>query len=258
MSDPTPHENAVAALDAYEASAFPDYPAGHRGEPAGVDAALRGLLTDLMAYADRCGVDFNQALTAAAQVYDDEIAEACAYAKGDEVRLRFGDGRSGTVTAVRDDDIYQVHVPGEKEPRLLRPVELEDAEPFAVALRGGPVSRAQDAEKLLVDLGVRIYAGEHDGPPPDVADYTERDTLAAALAGWSGTPQAELQRALGPRIVLAYADTVRPITGRDLGPGPLAFTGFPHDITQGVQPAEPGPNRTIPHHPGQQQRPAQP
>jgi hypothetical protein len=76
------YENAAAAMDAYADKAFPGHPIAHRDNPVIGDAWLRGLLSDLLHYADRNKIDFREAFAAARQIHADEVADGQVHPPG--------------------------------------------------------------------------------------------------------------------------------------------------------------------------------
>jgi hypothetical protein len=191
MTEPTNAERARRAALAVDAIRMAD-----GRERASAGDAVTELLTCLRHYADRCGIDFGETLTASRRAYTAHRGnEEHAYRVGQEVQLRDTVVLSpalaslptrGVVAAlypgVLSLQTYAIRFPGEVNAMPFTGSEIEPAPPFpAVRAYQGTMRSLVDAEHALIRTAARIKVNGLSGVRPARSDIHDRRLLATAL-----------------------------------------------------------------------------
>ena len=191
IGEPTNADRAAHAAQALEAFVAAD----GRAQLSGA-SAMAALITGLVHYADRHGIDFGPVLAASNNSYVAQRGnEEHPYRVGQEVQIRAATvlGPSlksmptrGVVAGLYPGGIgpqmYAVRFPGEVNAMPFTGSEIEPAPPFQpVRTRQGIVHSLVDGEDLLVSAAVRIKLDELRKAKPDRADIKDRDLLATVL-----------------------------------------------------------------------------
>jgi hypothetical protein len=191
MTEPTNAERARRAARAVEA-----FRAANGHEQRSADDGVTGLLASLRHFADRHGIDFDEALTASGRAYADQRrSEEHPYHVGQEVQLRdtavLGPSLAtlptrGVVVALYPGGLsqqtYAIRFPGEVNAMPFIGSEIEPAPPFPpVWTSQGTVRSLAGAEDALIRTAARIQVHRVSGTRPDRTDIRDRRLLAAAL-----------------------------------------------------------------------------
>lgn len=191
MTEPANAERARRAARALEAFRNAT---GH--ERLSADDVVPGLLTGLRHFADRQGIDFDEALTASSRTYAvQRRSEEHPYQVGQEVQIRDGAVLSpslatlptrGVVAALYPGSVrpqtYAIRFPGKLNAMPFLGSEIEPAPPFPpVRTRQGTVRSLADAEEALVRTAARIRIDGLSGGRPARSDVQDRQLLATAL-----------------------------------------------------------------------------
>jgi hypothetical protein len=191
MTEPTNGERArraALAVDAFRASD------GH-GRMSTEDVVTE-LLTCLRQYADRYGIDVDEALAAASRAYTAQRGnEEHAYRVGQEAQLRNGVVLSPALTTLPSLGVvaalylgglspqaYAIRFPGEVNAMPFIGSEIEPGPPFPpIRTSQGTVRSLNDAEDALIRTATRIRMDRLIGVRAAGSDTRDQRLLAAAL-----------------------------------------------------------------------------
>ena len=201
--------------------------------PGGDQDRLSGLLCGLMHYAERRGLSFPDALSAARQEHG---RQRTTYLPGNAVRRAGSSWRTpapgdppltGEVLRARPGRPAEYEVDFITSREWLPETALAPASPFpAVTTEYGTFSSAHVARRCLeraVDEIERDYLDQHRAPGSGLA--RDLDTLLTALSGWSGLGRDTLLRPLSK--VVAEMDGQLIAGAADVHPAALAALSAP-------------------------------
>jgi hypothetical protein len=214
--------------------------------PGGDQDRLSGLLTGLMHYAERRGLTFEDALTAARQEFR---RQQTAYMPGNAVRCArsrwhtpAADGQPiiGEVISARPGQPAEYLVDFMTSREWIREPELTPGPQFpAVTTAHGTLSTAYAARHLVEGIIREAETAYHDDRLWGSDAIIDLDAVLAALSGWSGLRRDTLLQTFGEVIsekdgmLIAGALTDHPIG--------LAAASAPITLCD----ATPGPNATV-------------
>ncbi|MFF0521529.1 hypothetical protein ACFYTC_22705 [Actinomadura nitritigenes] len=274
-------EYGAAALDAFQALFEQTEHLDHRTNARDARELISDLLIDLMHYAERRGIEYNDIAAQAQAYYDIERGNPDAFAIGSTVQLEgpaaheavlLGQPTRGTVTGVyvtpQNQTEYYVHFLGQTTNQPVLPADLEPAPPFPTTTTNQSIVRdALKAEQLLVDTATRIALADVHNQPPSRDDLHDHRALLDALTTWNNMPERNVTDLLLSKVAdhltttePGNATTAPPAAAArkptaHLSPAQLAAQAFPvalaDGITTGQKPAmtrkpRPGPTPPAP------------
>lgn len=266
-------EFGAAALDAFQALFEQTEHLDHRTSAKDARELIGDLLVDLMHYAERRGIEFNDIAAEAQAYYDTERDNPDAFAIGSTVQLEgpaadeavlLGQPTRGSVTGVlvsyQGQTEYYVRFLGHNENQAVLAANLEPAPPFpATPTAKGVVNDPLKAEQLLVETATRIALADVDGRQPAQDDLRDHRTLLDALTSWNDMDERNVTDLLLSKVAdhlratapngLPDAPVRQPST--DLTPAQLAAQAFPVPLAEGIQDSHEPPT----HPPSPPQRP---
>ena len=230
--------------------------------PGTDQARLADLLRDLHHYADRRGLNFDDALTAARRDYE---GQRTAYQPGDTIRLggRFSDAAAasgfplvGEIIKARPGRLpgYQVEFITRRQ--WISEPDLEAAPRFPdIATRFGQVSSAYVARWCVIKTARQVEGAFARGSSPEAEDIRDLAGLLDALSRWSGIARPALLRSFSEVIgekdgqLLAQAPGRNPVTLAALDtPRPVGMSrqadARPSPVSAEVTPLRPAARRS--------------
>ncbi|OLT31879.1 hypothetical protein BJF79_08780 [Actinomadura sp. CNU-125] len=259
MADAGPEEYAEFAatiLDTFQELFEETGHLQHRTNDAHAHELISDLLVDLMHYADRRGLDFDDILGDSQAYFLTEQQQANVFAIGTAVQLEgptakeailLGRPTRGAVTGmfVPDHGIpeYHVHFIGDRSSESVVAADLEPAPPFPpTTTTAGVIDFPLRAERALLDATTRIALADVQNVRPSTDDVRDHRALLASFASWTGMEPRSITDLLLSRISerLPAPEPQRPRD--DLSPGRLAAQGFPTPITQRLKEGVRGPS----------------
>jgi hypothetical protein len=268
-------EFGAAALDAFQALFEQTEHLDHRTHDQDARELISDLLVDLMHYAERRALEFNDIAAQAQAYYDTERDNPNAFAIGSTVQLQgpaaheailLGQPTRGSVTGVyvsqQGQTQYYVHFLGENKNRPVLAADLEPAPAFpATPTTHGLVSDPLRAEQLLVETATRIAQADVHGTQPSSYDLQEHRSLLDALTTWNDMHERNVtdlllskvaghmnSRDADPAVQATPGEPTAPLTQAQLAtqafPVPLA-DGLAED-RQSPMPRPPGPQHGSP------------
>ncbi|MWA02324.1 hypothetical protein F8568_022545 [Actinomadura sp. LD22] len=253
-------EFGAAALDSFQALFEQTEHLDHRTNDEDARELISDLLVDLMHYAERRGIEFNDIAAEAQAYYDTERDNPNAFAIGSTVQLEgpaadeailLGQPTRGTVTGVlvseQGQTEYYVHFLGQTQNQPVLAADLEPARPFPTTpTNQGDVHDPLKAEQLLVDAATRIAAADVHSRAPSQDDLRDHQTLLAALTTWNDMHERNVTDLLLNRVAehlnaAELDDTTKPApraataesTAR-LTPAQLAAQAFPVPLADSI------------------------
>ncbi|GAA0284467.1 hypothetical protein GCM10009527_095690 [Actinomadura nitritigenes] len=253
-------EFGAAALDAFQALFEQTEHLDHRTNDKDARELISDLLVDLMHYAERRGIEFNDIAAQAQAYYDTERDNPNAFAIGSAVQLEgpaahevilLGQPTRGTVTGVlvsqQGQTEYYVHFLGQTQNQSVLAADLEPAPPFPTTPTSqGVVHDPLKAEQLLVNSATRIAMADVHSRAPDQDDLRDQQTLLAALTTWNDMHERNVTDLLLSRVAehldaAELDDTTKPpppaptaeSTAR-LTPAQLAAQAFPVPLADSI------------------------
>jgi len=256
LSEAGPEEFAefgAAALDFFQNLFEQTAHFDHRGDDDHARELLGDLLIDLMHYAERRNLEFNDILAQAQSHYLGEQQTETVFSIGSTVQLQgpvaegallVGQPTRGTVTGFLVQEHgptqYYVHFLGEPSNRSLIAADLEPAPPFPAApITGGVITDPLRAEKSLVETMTRVGQAETEGVQPKASDLRDQQVLLDAVVTWNDMDERNVTDLLLAQVAsrLPGADPQNrpepPTPGR-LTPSQLAAQAFPVPLGQGL------------------------
>ncbi|QKG20094.1 hypothetical protein [Actinomadura verrucosospora] len=249
-------EFGAAALDAFQALFEQTEHLDHRTNSQDARELLSELLVDLMHYAERRGLEFNDIVAQAQAYYEIERGNPNGFAIGSSVQLEgpaaheavlLGQPTRGSITGVyvspQNQTEYYVHFLGQTTNQAVLPADLEPAPPFpATSTNQGVVHDPLKAEQLLVETATRIALADVHGRQPAPDDLHDHRTLVDALTTWNDMHERNVTDLLLSRVAehlgTAEADTTTkapsPVPTARLTPGQLAAQAFPVPLADGI------------------------
>jgi hypothetical protein len=235
-------------------------------EPGTDRARLADLLRDLHHYADRRGLDFDDALTTARRDYEDQRT---TYQPGDAIRLagRSSDAAAaggfplvGEIVKARPGHVPEYQMEFITRRQWIGEPYLEAAPRFPdVATRFGQVSSAHVARWCFIHAARQVEEALSRGSNPEAGDIRDLARLLDELSRWSGIARPALLRSFSEVIgekdgrLVAQAPGQNPVTLAALdAPGPLGMSlragARPSPLSAEVTPLRPAaarsPNRS--------------
>ncbi|SNS76000.1 hypothetical protein [Actinomadura mexicana] len=255
-------EFGAAALDSFQALFEETEHLDHRSNDVHARELLGDLLIDLMHYAQRRGLEFNDVLAQANGHYLSERNSSDVYAIGSVVQLEgpaadeaalLGRPTRGGVTGIyvpHDGPTeYYVRFLGEPGSHSILATELAEASTFPdTSTTKGIISDPFLAEDALVEVMTRIGRADLHGIPPNQDDLNDRHALLEALVAWNGMDTRDVTDLLLAQVEqrLTTSQAEIPVTDKALSPGRLAAQDFPIPLEQGLTEHRPG-THTTPH-----------
>lgn len=227
MTEPANADRAAHAAQALEAFTAADGPA--RFSTADT---MTELVTGLVHYADRHGINFGQVLAASSEAYTRQRgAEEHPYRVGQEVRLREGVVLSpslatlptrGMVVALypgrQGPQNYAIRFPGEVNAMPFTGSEIEPAPPFQpVRTRQGIVRSLAEAEDVLISTAARIRISQLTKARPAGPDTRDRRLLATALGEMCNLSPDDMLRQVEIRVTAKVQENLASRAASDLG-----------------------------------------
>ncbi|WP_433234817.1 hypothetical protein [Actinomadura nitritigenes] len=249
-------EFGAAALDAFQALFEQTEHLDHRANDEDARELMGDLLVDLMHYAERRGIEFNDIAAEAQAYYDTERDNPNAFAIGSTVQLEgpavdeavlLGQPTRGSVTGVlvseQGQTEYYVRFLGRNENQAVLAADLEPAPPFpATSTAKGVVNDPLKAEQLLVETATRIASADVSGRQPTQDDLRDHRILLDALMSWNDMDERTVTDLLLSKVAgqlgvtepsgLLGASVRQPST--DLTPAQLAAQAFPVPLAKGI------------------------
>jgi hypothetical protein len=247
-------EYAASALDSFQNLFEQNAHRDHRTDDLFAGELIGDLLTDLMHYADRRGLDFGRIAKAAHDDFLREQPEAPALTIGSAVRLT---GTAAQEAALADQPLrgsitglvitdqgatdFYVRRLGDPRSRRFGEDDLAPAEPFpSVPTRDGIVDHPLKAEKLLIDTALQTALSGTEQP----FDLHDHQALLTALATWNGLDEQSTRDLLLAEVEQEIDRAPEP-DAEVRNPGALAAQGFPSAM--GVPHRAPAPSRAATH-----------
>lgn len=227
MTEPTNADRAAQAAQALEAFAAAEGPA----RLSAADA-MAELVTGLVHYADRHGINFGQVLAASSDAYTlQRRAEEHPYSVGQEVRLRDAAVLSpslatlptrGVVAALypggHGPQAYAIRFPGEVNAMPFTGSEIEPAPPFQpVRTRQGIVRSLAEAEDVLISTAARIRVYQLRKARPAGPDTGDLRLLATALGETCDLAPEDMLRQVEIRVTARVQEDLASLAASDLG-----------------------------------------
>ncbi|MFF0523493.1 hypothetical protein ACFYTC_32740 [Actinomadura nitritigenes] len=249
-------EFGAAALDSFQALFEQTEHLDHRANDQDARELISDLLVDLMHYAERRGIEFNDIAAEAQAYYDTERDNPNAFAIGSTVQLEgpaadeaflLGQPTRGSVAGVliseQGQTEYYVRFLGHNENRAVLAADLEPAPPFPeTPTAKGVVNDPLKAEQILVETATRIALADVAGRQPTQDDLRDHLTLLDALTSWNDMDERNVTDLLLSKVAdhmgatepngLPDAPVRQPST--DLTPAQLAAQGFPVPLAKGI------------------------
>jgi hypothetical protein len=248
-------EFGAAALDSFQALFEQTEHLDHRANDQDARELISDLLVDLMHYAERRGIEFNDIAAEAQAYYDTERDNPNAFAIGSMVQLEgpaadeavlLGQPTRGSVAGIlvseQGQTEYYVRFLGHNENRAVLAADLEPAPPFPeTPTAKGVVNDPLKAEQLLVETAARIALADADRQPTQ-DDLRDHRTLLDALTSWNDMDERNVTDLLLSKVADHMGATkpnglpdapVRP-PSIDLTPAQLAAQGFPVPLAKGI------------------------
>lgn len=246
-------EFGAEALDAYQALFEETAHLDHRTDDHHACELIGDLLLDLMHYAERRGLEFDDVLAQAEADYLLERPDARVFPIGTAVEL---DGPAaheaillglptrasvtGVLVPLTGPTQYYVRFLGETTNRPVIAADLRPAPPFpATPTTAGVITDPLRAEDHLIRTLTRIDAAHTRGDQPPAGLRADRDSLLDALTTWNNMDERSIIDLLASKIAkqLAADEELQPTQGATLPcgpttPGQLANQGFPKPLTQ--------------------------
>ncbi|NDU73844.1 hypothetical protein GWI34_14525 [Actinomadura sp. DSM 109109] len=255
-------EFGAAALDSFQALFEETEHLDHRSDDVHARELLGDLLIDLMHYAQRRGLEFNDILAQAHGHYLSETDSPDVYAIGSTVELQgpeageatlLGRPTRGGVTGIyvphSGPTEYYVHFLGEPDSRTVLAADLKEAAPFpTVTTTKGVIDDPLMAEEAIVGAMTRIGRADLTGVPPHQDDLNDHQVLLDALMVWNGMDTRDVTDLLLARVEqrLNASQAGASAAGEALSPGQLAAQAFPIPLAQGLTAHRPGTCATSP------------
>ncbi|MFB4298457.1 hypothetical protein [Actinomadura sp. NTSP31] len=249
-------EFGAAALDAFQALFEQTEHLDHRTDDQDARELIGDLLIDLMHYAERRGIEFNDIAAEAQAYYDTERDNPNAYAIGSTVQLQgpaaheavlLGQPTRGSVTGIfvshQGQTEYYVRTLGQTKNQPVLAADLEPAPPFPTTpTTQGVVKDPLKAEQLLIDTATRIASADVHSLQPSPDDLRDHRTLLDALTAWNDMSERNVTDLLLSRVAehLNAAepnDITKPPTSEPaarLTPAQLAAQAFPVPLADDI------------------------
>lgn len=261
-------EFGAAALDSFQALFEQTEDLDHRTNDEDARELISDLLVDLMHYADRRGLEFNDIAAEAQAYYEIERQNTTAFAIGSSVQLEgpaaneavlLGLPARGSVTGVfvshQGQTEYYVRFLGQTKNQPILAADLEPAPPFpTTTTTKGVVNDPLKAEQLLVQTATRLALADVHAVQPSPDDLRDHRTLLDALTTWNGMEERNVTDLLLSKVAEHLntaepddrTETTVPQRPAQLTPAQLASQAFPVPLAKGItdaqKPAAPRPS----------------
>ncbi|GAA4238114.1 hypothetical protein GCM10022254_52720 [Actinomadura meridiana] len=243
-------EFGAAALDSFQSLFEETEHLDHRNNDTDACELLGDLLIDLMHYAERRGLEFNDVLAQAHGYYLSEQNSPDVFAIGSAVQLEglaadeaflLGQPTRGIVTGLlvpyEGPTEYHVRFLGETGSRRIIAADLEPAPPFpAASTAQGVINDPLHAEETLTETMTRIGRADISGVRPQQDDLNDHRALLEALVTWNGMETHNVTDLLLAKVEPRLAGPHRPgaVADQPLSPAQIAAQDFPMPLDQGL------------------------
>ncbi|MGI5325071.1 hypothetical protein [Actinomadura nitritigenes] len=245
-------EFGAAALDAFQSLFEQTDQLDHRTNDEHARELISDLLIDLMHYAERRGLEFNDIAGKAQAHYELEQDNSNAFAIGSTVQLEgpaaheavlLGQPTRGSVTGVyvsqQNQTEYYVRFLGQPKNQPVLAADLEPAPPFpATSTTKGVVSDPLKAEQFLVETATRIALADVHGRQPSPDDLRDHRSLLDAVTAWNGMHERNVTDLLLGKVAehlnAAEPDGITEKAAVPLTPAQLAAQAFPVPLADGI------------------------